>query len=226
MIKRKALERLSTQQLERYIKEDSRFLPEAIDLAVQVLKERGRTFSEEELKTIEQLKLKNIEPEYNTEEVDLFYEHNTVQDPDAISLYPLSWIIIGTTLLTTLFGSILLAFNLIKLKKYTGAFTVLVLGLGYLLIQNNLTELFVDLGVKKQGRYSATPSFLSALVGSFIMWLLWLQFIPNTLLYRSKNLWFPLLLALLSSTLIYFDILENNILEASKLFYNSMRLPK
>ena len=44
MVKRKVLEKLSDIELEKYIKPESRFVPEAIEFAFDILKQRGRIF--------------------------------------------------------------------------------------------------------------------------------------------------------------------------------------
>lgn len=45
---RKVLEKMSDRELEKYIRPESRFAPEAISYAYEILKARGRQFSEEE----------------------------------------------------------------------------------------------------------------------------------------------------------------------------------
>ena len=42
MVKRKALEKLSNIELEKYIKPESRFVADAIEIAYEILKSRGR----------------------------------------------------------------------------------------------------------------------------------------------------------------------------------------
>lgn len=54
-IKKSVLEQKSNLQLEEYIKPESRFVPEAIKLAFEILKLRGRYFSEEETEIINSL---------------------------------------------------------------------------------------------------------------------------------------------------------------------------
>ena len=47
-IKRKVLEQKTNTELEEYIKSESKFVPEAIAFAYDILKSRGRNFTEEE----------------------------------------------------------------------------------------------------------------------------------------------------------------------------------
>ena len=227
MVQRKVLVKLTNSQLEKYIQPDSRYLPEAIVIAMDILKERGRIFTDEELKAIENLKLKNKEQNsLENQELDLSYDKNIVDDPNAIALFPLYWIVLGSVLLTTLFGSILLIINLIKLKKYIGVIVVLLLSLGYFIFQENLTEIFTELGVRKQGRYSVTPDLLSALVGACLLLLCWLGYIPETLKYRQANIWFPIFLALILSILIYFNFLNFSLRNSSTILFQIMNTTK
>ena len=55
MVKRKVLEKLSDIELEKYIKPESRFVPEAIEFAFDILKQRGRIFTETEIGQIQNL---------------------------------------------------------------------------------------------------------------------------------------------------------------------------
>lgn len=52
---RNILEKMSSDELERYIKPESRFVPEAIKYAYEILESRGRTFSIEEKERINSL---------------------------------------------------------------------------------------------------------------------------------------------------------------------------
>lgn len=47
------------------------------------------------------------------------WEDHTTDDPNAIKLYPLAYIVVLSTLFGTIPGAILLALNFMKIKKYT-----------------------------------------------------------------------------------------------------------
>lgn len=66
MVKRSVLEKLSNKDLLRYISEDTRSVPEAIEMAFDILKKRGYFFSETEIVKINQLiaSRKQEEPDY------------------------------------------------------------------------------------------------------------------------------------------------------------------
>ncbi|HEY4540451.1 MAG TPA: hypothetical protein VIG94_10635 [Faecalibacter sp.] len=75
MAKKSVLNKLSNQELEKYIASNSRYTSSAIELAKEILKERGKEFSFEELKRIEQLIFEKEKEEDLNE-----FEPNLVED--------------------------------------------------------------------------------------------------------------------------------------------------
>lgn len=63
------------------------------------------------------------------------WEDHTTDDPNAIKLYPLAYIVVLSTLFGTIPGAILLALNFMKIKKYTSVIFVLLFGLIYPFVQ-------------------------------------------------------------------------------------------
>lgn len=59
--KKNVLEKMSDRELEQYIKPDSKFVPEAIQYAFEILQSRGRTFTNEEKDRINSL-VSKVEP--------------------------------------------------------------------------------------------------------------------------------------------------------------------
>lgn len=55
MVKRNILEKMSTNELEKYISPESRFVYEAIEIAYDILKSRGVSFSNADKSRIEEL---------------------------------------------------------------------------------------------------------------------------------------------------------------------------
>ncbi|KQT21524.1 hypothetical protein ASG22_15320 [Chryseobacterium sp. Leaf405] len=55
------LKKMSDQELEKYIQPESRFVPEAIQYAYEILKERGRVLSSQEIERIQSLSVNNIQ---------------------------------------------------------------------------------------------------------------------------------------------------------------------
>ncbi len=79
-VKRSVLQKLSTNELNSYIKDDSRFVPEAIEMAFEILKnERNVQFSEIETTRIKNLISSKIIYHENEEKKNSF-EPNLVED--------------------------------------------------------------------------------------------------------------------------------------------------
>lgn len=76
-VKKSVLEQKSDKQLEEYIKPESRFVPQAIKFAYEILKARGRDFSEEETEIITSLITKKEEKE--KEKKPLVIHENHIQ---------------------------------------------------------------------------------------------------------------------------------------------------
>ncbi|CAH0163610.1 hypothetical protein [Chryseobacterium sp. Bi04] len=70
MVSKSVLRKLSDFELEKYIKEDNRFVPEAVSMAFEILVERGRIFTEEEKSAVQEL----IQSKKNAEEAKLTEE--------------------------------------------------------------------------------------------------------------------------------------------------------
>lgn len=51
-VKKSVLEKMSDFELEKYIKPETTFVPEATKIAFEILKKRGRQFSDEEIDSI------------------------------------------------------------------------------------------------------------------------------------------------------------------------------
>ncbi|MFC4476098.1 hypothetical protein [Flavobacterium chungangensis] len=52
VVKKNVLEQKTNEQLEEYIKPETRYVPQATKFAFEILKTRGRVFSEQEVDTI------------------------------------------------------------------------------------------------------------------------------------------------------------------------------
>ena len=60
-VNKTVLEKMSSKELETYIKPESRFVPEAIEYAFEILKARGYEFSEADLERWNALKQKKVQ---------------------------------------------------------------------------------------------------------------------------------------------------------------------
>lgn len=109
MVSKSVLRKLSDVELEKYLQDGNRFVPEAIQVAFEVLEERGRVFSEQEKTAVQQLiqHKKEAEEAKRAEEVEVWKDHIT-EDPEAIKLYSRMTILVTSVFFSTIPGAILL----------------------------------------------------------------------------------------------------------------------
>ncbi|QWT87537.1 hypothetical protein KBP46_06745 [Chryseobacterium sp. PCH239] len=137
MVNKNVLRKLSNQELEGYLKEGNRFVPEAVQAAFEILEERGRIFNEQEKTAVQQLIQRKQEAEAVkfTEERELWKDHIT-EDTNAVKLFPRDLILLAGGLLGTIPGALLLGLNFVKLKKYGAAILTFIFGIVFMPIQN------------------------------------------------------------------------------------------
>ncbi|EQB92896.1 hypothetical protein [Elizabethkingia anophelis] len=205
MVKKSTLEKLSDQELKKYIAPESRFTPEAVQMALEILKERGHQFSNQQETLVQKIVQEKKEAEIAeaTEENEI-WEDYTTDDPNAIKLYPLAYIVVLSTLFGTIPGAILLALNFIKVKKYTSVIFVLLFGLIYPFIQYYLLAAISTLNDNKMNsRYSPETFIMTS--GGLSLYIISALVMPKKLPYRAESLLLPALLAFAMALLIYIN---------------------
>ncbi|WP_294245706.1 hypothetical protein [uncultured Chryseobacterium sp.] len=136
MVQKNVLQKLTNPELESYLREGSRFTPEAIHMAAEILEERGRIFTDEEKFRIRELIRNKKEAEVlkKLEQEELQKDH-IADDPNAIRLYPRELVILSGLFFGFISGAVLLALNLFKLKKYKQGTAIILIGIVYSVIQ-------------------------------------------------------------------------------------------
>ncbi|AZA76031.1 hypothetical protein EG347_00060 [Chryseobacterium sp. G0186] len=203
MVNRSVLRKLPDFELEKYLKEDNRFVPEAVQMAFDILKERGRIFTEQEEMAVQQIIRNKIEAEEAklAEEKELWRDHIT-EDPNAIKLFPRTLILIISLILGTIPGAILLGLNFIKLKKYVPAALTFIFGFVFLPIHNFLVLMTHTVRSKNIFSIKQNPEFIIAGLGSLILLGFWVLFTPKKLPYRAASYIFPILICTVMVILI------------------------
>ncbi|MFP8893938.1 hypothetical protein [Chryseobacterium sp. EZn1] len=201
MVNKNVLRKLSNLELEGYLKEGNRFVPEAVQTAFEILEERGRVFSEMKKTAVQQLiqHKKEEEEAKHAEEVEVWKDHIT-EDPDAIRLYSRMTIFVSSILFSTIPGAILLAFNLIKLKKYFPAFLTVVFGFLFLIFQKYVLVSHFNFGTTS--RYSPEIGVIAA--GALGLLVISVLVTPQKLPYRAKSYVFPVILCAVTVVMMYF----------------------
>jgi len=197
MVKKSVLEKLSDKELEGFIQPGSRKVPEAKKMALEILLERGRVFSEEEIIEVERIIENQIQTEYQE---DLTrrkaMDKQLTDDQNAVALYTNFFIFIISIVFGILYGFILAMINYIILKKYGLAFLLLAIGIGAL----SISGYFIGLLMTK---VSISIDILGFIVGVFvsaiglaIISLFNKNFIPKDLEYRSRSILIPTLICI------------------------------
>ncbi|MGI9581987.1 hypothetical protein ACR1PO_12290 [Chryseobacterium sp. RRHN12] len=203
MVNKSVLRKLSNQELEGYLKEGNRFVPEAVQVAFEILEERERVFSEQEKTAVQQLiqHKKEEEEAKLSEEHELWKDHIT-EDANAIKLFPRELILLIGGIFGTVPGALLLGLNFIKLKKYGAAILTFIFGGTFLPFQNFLVPLIYKESTQGFFTYRKSPEFFMAAVGALLLLVFWVLFTPKKLPYRAASYIFPGILSLIMLAII------------------------
>ena len=202
MVKRKVLEKLSDIELEKYIKPESIFVPEAIEFAFDILKQRGRIFTETEIGQIQNLIKTKKDNEPKFEEIkNNGWDKNFTEDENAIELYTNKLIWIYCLLVGVIFGSLLQVYNFIKIKNTKAAVVTLIFGIIYSTLQIILMSYIGDI---TYGRYSLRI-FLSG-IGAFGLIVIKENIFKDKTKYRAKSIVFPVIFAVIIHIYLIYTI--------------------
>lgn len=215
MVKRTTLERLSTADLEKFISPDSRKVADAVEMAIAILKERGRIFSEEEDQELKAM----VERKRAEEFVEPFpaqgtlldtpYEDPITTDESAISLYSQRTILLFLCFVGMPFAIALQAYNFLKLHKTKAFFTVLLFGIILCILQYFLWvyyPLFDEWSGSDYIKRKSNILFIIPGIGAVGLVALWKKNLDPNVSYRSKNYLFPLLLSLAVLIVLYLTV--------------------
>ena len=200
------IEKLSDNELEKYIRPESRFVPEAIQYAFDILKERGRIFSENESEQIQNLiaskKVDDIKPEPIKNNG---WDKNITENESAIELYTNKLIWIFSVFFGVIFGTALQVYNYYKTKNYKALIATLIFGILYTAIQIFIMD---EYGNIEFGRTSLR-FFLSG-IGALGLYIIRENIFKTTLEYRAKSFVLPLIICILIHIPILYVIITTH----------------
>ncbi len=188
----------SDEGLQRYIDDISKFVPEAIEAAIAEFQKRGRIFSAEELSMLNaaiQERKDALEREESKGFERRNWEENIVDEIDAPTFYSEKAIFIFSTAFGVLFGSVLLAINLNRLKLTKGATAVIFFGIGYSILQFSFLQIF-------QRNSFAVP--LSMAGAGILDYFFWRKYIGQTFKYRANPVWVPMVIGVILWCIIFY----------------------
>ncbi|WP_428328947.1 hypothetical protein [Mucilaginibacter sp.] len=192
----------SDEELQDYINNREKYLPETIELSVAELQARGIEFTDEELKVIdEDMQARRQLAETPSNDLNFFrydQKNNQIEDPEAPSYYSKRAIYIFSILFSVFFGSIMLAMNVAKRQSTAKALLVVLFGLG-------VTAATIILG--EEFNLPTSSGIFISIIGAYAMnAIFWKNYIGNNALYRLRPIWTPLAIGLCSAGMFVYMI--------------------
>jgi hypothetical protein len=196
--------KLSDQELKERIENRPKYLPETVEASLTELKSRGVEFTDEELRIIDEDLAAQRENALSPKTTGAFskdYKVNIVDDEAAPYFYSKRAIYVFSFFCGALFGSILLAINLSKIKRYKQIAWVLLFGGGFTAI-----TLFIGSYYNAGSTFGVFCGIISANVMDYLFWN---RFIGNEIFYRARPIWVPLIIAISFLALVFAAIVLN-----------------
>lgn len=213
-VSKSTLRKMPTDRLNEYLKEDNRYVYQAVEYAFEILQqERGIYFSPDEVSRIQNLIQKKAtaeQPSY----VRIRKQDNKNSDIESVinqsSIFSKSNIIFLSVIFSPLLGGALLFYNLKALKKSNTKNIIFIFS--YLVLSFLFIFLFSVLYTYLQGvigpifsrdylsfRYSATAFKIAfkTLINSVFISYLWGIFFGKDFSYQSKNITLPIIICLI-----------------------------
>lgn len=178
----KILSEKSDKELMFYINNAGKHTEEAVWLALDILKSRNMELPDNISETIETQLLEKKKAPRKT-----IWEKNITEDLEAPQLYSQQAIYIFSLLFSVLFGSVMLAHNLYKLKK------PFIWAILFGLLYSSGTVYLLE-----EYHGSLPMTFIVSALGAVVLYqLFWNRWIGKQTKYRTKPIWVPLIVALL-----------------------------
>lgn len=181
----------TTEELLEVLQKFEKYTSTAIAVAIDELKSRGYSISEEELQTMNEVIEKEKEDERKNKLFDLSLAKNIVADPNVPFLYSRSAIWWFSFIFSPIFGSVLLALNL--QNKGQKAVVISVGALLSLLIML-WAEVNYYFSIFQQEVFFYFAIFVFNSIGGFFLANeFWKKYIGRDTKYRVKPIWIPLI---------------------------------
>jgi hypothetical protein len=183
----------SDDELQEYVDNREKYLPDSVDAAVAELQSRGVEFSDEELQVIaEDMQARRAAIGSQTNSTVFFYDPEKIKqvEDENVPLLFSKRAIYGFTVLSSLFfGSILLAINVSKTKNQIGIVGIILYGC------------VISFGaVAMVLYYHLNPSFVLIIniLGTYpLNNFFWNRYVGRDTLYRVRPIWIPLIIWLI-----------------------------
>jgi hypothetical protein len=195
----------SDQELTERVDNRQKYMPETVEASLAELQHRGKEFSDEELRYInEDMQARRRNAALITGRIGIFnsdYKYAIVEDPDAPLMYTRVAIYVFAVLFGALFGSIMMAINIAKTGRNNAVAGVILFGVGFTIVQ-----VYV---LNSMPNPSGSLSIVFAFISAFCLdYLFWKPYIGYSSFYRSRPIWVPLIIGVILAALLVFAMVS------------------
>lgn len=198
MVQKKILEKMSDRELEKYIEPNSSYVYDAIEIAFDILKKRGRAFSDKEINRVRKL-IK--EKRYEDDRIESLNKWDINQDNNEqnIKLYSQKSVWQFSIFFGIHAGALLLALNFFKISKKLVGVSVIFFGIIYSL---GMLAVYKIGNIYFQDYYAIILIFMLAVGGAILQFFFWDKYLRETT-YRKKEITNPLIICIIFYALLF-----------------------
>ncbi len=182
------------------------YLPETVEASLAELQNRKHEFSDEQIiEIIDDVDLQRKNATMVDSRLGLFNNNGKkvfIKDHEAPLMYSRQALYGFTVFCGALFGSIMLAINMINIGKAMNALWVVLFGIAFTAAQIYIISTFGNEGSGGSGAYLG--GFIAAYIFDYFFWR---PFIGYSTFYRAKPIWIPLIIAVFVIGLIVAGII-------------------
>lgn len=188
----------SNENLEEYIHNVRKYVPDAVEAAIIELEGRGRVFTADDIDSIKkQIEEKKLEIQKEEDGMFINWKKNIVTDVNAPMYYSERTINVFSILFSILSGAILLAINISKTKHKNIIPLLLAFAVSYVIL-----EIWLFSSVINTNNGTSGLTLLMNGLGAFVLdkWF-WKKYLGDETKYRAKPIWVPLTICIFISIL-------------------------
>ena len=179
------------EQLNNYIENRYKYIPEIVHAAIQELQKRGKIFSDDELKLI----YADIEIKPGDEKAQDQAEPVAINYADAPEYYTTRLIRVFSVLFSVLFGSIMMAMNLSRTAGKKGVVEVIIFGVIY-------TTTLIIIGSYLPNNRGGLGIILNLAGGYMLEYFFWNKYIGADTIHKKRSFVIPLIIGLVITVVL------------------------
>lgn len=204
MANKSVIKKMTDKELENYLKPDNTFVPDAVQYAYEVLKERGRIFSDKDTEEIRNI----IDKKRKTETVQLNgFDKYLTKDENAIELYTGMVIWLFSVFFGIIYGTVLQVLNFVKLKNTKAAFISSIFGITFLIFQLYITKFIQENYLGINNSHWGLTFLISGIGASGLFYIRDYVFLQK-IAYRPKSFVAPLVISIIINAYLFISHYE------------------